>query len=94
MLGNSEKSNGKKQLYFDTFKAKVESIADVYPDNKDIIAIRKFYNNSRETILGLVSQDVLWEDIKKNLSKKYSTFSFRIEGDLKIVAEKKEILHL
>ena len=94
VLGYSEKSNGKEQLYFDTFKAKVESIADVYPDNKDIIAIRKLYNNSRETILGLVSQDVLWEDIKKNLSKKYSTFSFRIEGDLKIVAEKKEILHL
>ena len=57
VLGYSEKSNGKEQLYFDTFKAKVESIADVYPDNKDIIAIRKFYNNSRETILGLVSQD-------------------------------------
>lgn len=32
--------------------------------------------------------------IKKNLSKKYSTFSFRIDGDLKIVAEKKELLQL
>ena len=94
VLGYSEKSTGKEQLYFDTFKAKIESIADAYPDNKDITAIRSFYQNSRESILGLVSQDVLWEDIKKNLSKKYSTFSFRIEGDLKIVAEKKEILQL
>ena len=94
VLGYSEKSNGKEQLYFDTFKAKIESIADAYPDNKDITAISSFYKNSRESILGLVSQDVLWEDIKKNLSKKYSTFSFRIEGDLKIVAEKKEILQL
>ena len=94
VLGYSEKSTGKEQLYFDTFKAKIESIADSYPDNKDIAAIRSFYKNSRESILGLVSQDVLWEDIKKNLSKKYSTFSFRIEGDLKIVAEKKEILQL
>ena len=94
VLGYSEKSTGKEQLYFDTFKAKIESIADAYPDNKDITAIRSFYKNSRESILGLVSQDVLWEDIKKNLSKKYSTFSFRIEGDLKIVAEKKEILQL
>lgn len=94
VLGYSEKSNGKEQLYFDTFKAKVESIADAYPDNKDITAISCFYKNSRESILGLVSQDVLWEDIKKNLSKKYSTFSFRIEGDMKIVAEKKEILQL
>ena len=94
VLGYSEKSNGKEQLYFDTFKAKIESIAGAYPDNKDITAISSFYKNSRESILGLVSQDVLWEDIKKNLSKKYSTFSFRIEGDLKIVAEKKEILQL
>lgn len=94
VLGYSEKSNGKEQLYFDTFKAKVESIADAFPDNKDITAISSFYKNSRESILGLVSQDVLWEDIKKNLSKKYSTFSFRIEGDMRIVAEKKEILQL
>lgn len=94
VLGYSEKSNGKEQLYFDTFKAKVETIAESFPDNKDVSAIRTFYNNNRETILDLVSKDVLWEDIKKNLSKKYSTFSFRIEGDKKIVAEKKEILQL
>ena len=94
VLGYSEKSNGKEQLYLDTFKEKVESIGDAFPDNKDITAIRKFYSNSRDMIIELVSQDALWEDIKKNLSKKYSTFSFRIEGDLKIVAEKKELLQL
>ena len=94
VLGYSEKTNGKEQLYFDTFKEKVESIGDAFPDNKDITAIRKFYGNSRDMIIELVSRDVLWEDIKKNLSKKYSTFSFRIEGDLKIVAEKKELLQL
>ncbi|MDY3272160.1 MAG: type I-C CRISPR-associated protein Cas8c/Csd1 [Prevotella sp.] len=94
VLGYSEKSNGKEQLYLDTFKEKVESIGDAFPDNKDITAIRKFYGNSRDMIIELVSQDALWEDIKKNLSKKYSTFSFRIEGDLKIVAEKKELLQL
>ena len=94
VLGYSEKTNGKEQLYFDTFKEKVESIGDAFPDNKDITAIRKFYGNSRDMIIELGSQDALWEDIKKNLSKKYSTFSFRIEGDLKIVAEKKELLQL
>lgn len=94
VLGYSEKSNGKEQQYFDTFKAKVETIAEVFPDNKDISAIKAFYKNSREDIIQTISQDTLWEDIKKNLSKKYSTFSFRIEGDLKIVAEKKEILQL
>ena len=94
VLGYSDKTNGKEQLYFDTFKEKVETIAKVFPDNKDIYAIQAFYKNSRDSIIQTVSQDVLWEDIRKNLSKKYSTFSFRIEGDLKIVAEKKEILQL
>ena len=42
VLGYSEKTNGKEQLYFDTFKEKVESIGDAFPDNKDISAIRKF----------------------------------------------------
>lgn len=94
VLGYSEKGNGKEQLYFDTFKAKVETIAEAFPSNKDIYAIQEFYKNSREDIIQTVSKDILWEEIKKNLSKKYSTFSFRIEGDLKIVAEKKEILQL
>ena len=94
VLGYSDKTNGKEQLYFDTFKEKVETITKVFPDNKDIYAIQAFYKNSRDSIIQTVSQDVLWEDIRKNLSKKYSTFSFRIEGDLKIVAEKKEILQL
>ena len=94
VLGFSDKSSEKDQLYFDTFREKVDSIAELYPDNKDIKAIQSFYRNSREKIIEIVSQDPLWEDIKKNLSKKYSTFSFRIEGDLKSVAEKKEVLQL
>lgn len=94
VLGISDKSNGKEQLYFDTFKEKIESISKVFPNNKDISAINSFYKNSRDTIIQIVSQDPLWEDIKKNLSKKYSSFSFRIEGDLKIIAEKRELLQL
>ena len=94
VLGYSDKSNGKEQLYFDTFKTQIEDIAEAFPDNNEILAVKAFYNNSREEIIQTVSQDPLWEDIKKNLSKKYSTFSFRIEGDLRIVAEKKEILQL
>ena len=92
VLGYSEKNTGKEQSCFDTFKAKIEEIVKAFPDNKDLSAIKAFYENSRETIIQTVSQDPLWEDIKKNLSKKYSIFSFRIDGDTKIVAEKKEIL--
>lgn len=94
VLGYSDKSTGKEQLYFDTFKAQIEDIAEAFPDNNEILAVKAFYNNSREEVIQTVSQDPLWEDIKKNLSKKYSTFSFRIEGDLRIVAEKNEILQL
>lgn len=94
VLGYSDKSNGKEQLYFDTFKQKIDEIADIFPDNLGMSALKAFYQNSRETIIQIVSKDPLWEDIKKNLSKKYSTFSFRIEGDLKILAEKRELLQL
>ena len=94
VLGYSDKSNGKEQLYFDTFKTQIEDIAETFPDSNEILAVKAFYDNSREEIIQTVSQDPLWEDIKKNLSKKYSTFSFRIEGDSRIVAEKKEILQL
>ena len=83
VLGYSDKSTGKEPLYFDTFKAQIEDIAEAFPDSNEILAVKAFYDNSREEIIQTVSQDPLWEDIKKNLSKKYSTFSFRIEGDKK-----------
>lgn len=88
------KRSDKESACLEAFKEKVYSIYKVYPENNDLAAICKFYQQSKEEILACISQDSLWEDIKKNLSKKYSTFSFRIDGDLKIVAEKKELLQL
>ncbi len=92
VMGYSEKENGKEQLYLDTFKAKVEEIAKLFPDNDDMKSISAFYKQTREEIVEAVSADPMWEEIKKCLSKKYSTFSFRIDGDVKIIAEKKELL--
>lgn len=94
VLGVSDKSNGKEQLYFDTFKEKVKSIYNEFPDNSDLHAVMAFYQQGRKAIVSEIEQDPLWEDIKKSLSKKYSTFSFRIETDTKIIAEKKELLKL
>ena len=94
VLGYSDKSTGKEQLYFDTFKREIDSISETFSSNEDIRAIKAFYENGREGILDIISRDPLWEDVKKNLSKKFSTFSFRIEGDQKIVAEKVELLQL
>lgn len=88
------KRSDKENACLEAFKEKVFSIYKTYPYSIDLAAICKFYQQNKEEILSSVSQDSLWEDIKKNLSKKYSTFSFRIDGDLKIVAEKKELLQL
>lgn len=93
VLGYSDKDDSEKnQLYFNTFVEKVQSILDRMPDNSDIRTLMNFYAQGREAIHSEVEQDLLWEDIKKNLSKKYSVFSFRIEGDLRILAEKKELM--
>ncbi|WP_337583757.1 type I-C CRISPR-associated protein Cas8c/Csd1 [Prevotella sp.] len=90
----TKKRSDKENACLEAFKEKVLYIYKIYPESNDLAAISKFYQQSKEEILSCVSQDNLWEDIKKNLSKKYSTFSFRIDGDLKIVAEKKELLQL
>lgn len=90
----TKKRSDKENACLEAFKEKILSIYKIYPESNDLAAICKFYQQSKEEILSCVSQDNLWEDIKKNLSKKYSTFSFRIDGDLKIVAEKKELLQL
>lgn len=84
----------KEQKYFDAFRVKVESIYKEFPDSPDLRAIHLFYEQGREAIIEVVTNDPLWEDVKKNLSKKFSTFSFRIEGDLQIIAEKQELMHL
>lgn len=91
----SDKGNmDKMRVYFETFKAKVSEMHDVAPTNMDIKAIYSFYQQEPSDIISMMSNDPLWEDICKNLSKKYSVFSFLIEGDTDIVASKKEIVSL
>ena len=87
-----EEDNEKSLKNFETFRNKVISIHETFPDNEDIQAVKAFYNQGRDVILSDVAKDLLWNDVKKNLSKKYSNFSFRVEGDTKIVAEKREIM--
>lgn len=79
---------------FDEFKKKVREISDAYPCSQDLLALVSFYSKGKDKILEEISVDPLWEDIRKNLNKKFSIFSFRIEGDTRIVAEKQELLHL
>lgn len=93
VFGFSDKA-GDTEKYYQTFKDKVREIYDATPANRDIQTVYKFYQQSLSEIQAKMKSDPLWPDIAKNLNKKYSTFSFLIEGDTKIVAEKSELLSL
>ena len=90
VFGYSDKGNVMAQNQ--TFKDKVKSILESHPNNLDIIAVHKFYQQEQSVVLEQMQSDPLWPDIEKNLNKKYSTFSFLIHGDTKIVAEKEELI--
>jgi len=90
VFGYSDKGNGEGQ--YQTFREKVNSIFEAHSDNPDIAAVHQFYQQDLQTVLDQMKQDPLWQDITKNLNKKYSTFSFLIDGDTKIVAEKNELI--
>ena len=95
VFGYSDKGDMEKiRKYFEVFKAKVKDIYDAFPDNEDIKAVYAFYQQDHSFIVGAMQKDSLWDDIAKNLNKKYSTFSFLIEGDTKIVASKRELINL
>ncbi|MBR5169059.1 MAG: type I-C CRISPR-associated protein Cas8c/Csd1 [Muribaculaceae bacterium] len=80
--------------YLETFKKKVEEIYKAAPDNADIMAVHRFYQHDAQATLTKMKADTLWPEIEKNLNKKYSFFSFLINGDTQIVAEKEELLDL
>ena len=91
----SDKENvGDNSKYFETFKAKIYEIYRNNPDSLDLKSIYAFYQNDIETIHIILQTDPLWNDIIKNLNKKFSIFSFIIEGNTKIVAEKQELLQI
>ncbi len=92
VFGYSDKGDVMHQ--YQTFKDKVRNIFNQHQDNEDIIAVQKFYEQEQAKMLEQMKGDPLWPEIEKNLNKKYSTFSFLIDGDTKIVAEKRELLDI
>lgn len=92
VFGYSDK--GDVMAQYQKFKDKVKSIYDNHPNNPDIKAVQKFYQQNQKEVLTKMQGDPLWPEIEKNLNKKYSTFSFLIAGDTKIVAEKVELLDI
>lgn len=82
-------SNG----YLNSFKQKVEQIKNRI-NNDSINAVYKFYQTDIAEIHKQIQSDQLWDEIQRNLNKKFSMFSFLIEGDTKIIAEHEELLDL
>ena len=92
VFGYSDKGDAKAQ--YQTFKDKVKCIFELNPNDTDIIAVNKFYQYEHNDILMRMKEDPLWGEVERNLNKKYSTFSFLLEGETKIIAEKLELLDL
>jgi CRISPR-associated protein Csd1 len=95
VFGYSDKGDMENmRKYFEVFKAKVEEIYDVFSDNVALKAVYAFYRQDPSIMVEIMQNDPLWTDIIKNLNKKYSIFSFLIEGDTEIVASKRELINL
>lgn len=90
----SDKSNIDPLKYYNVFKESVLSIAERNPENADIEALRKFFNQDVNKKLAKMQADNLWPEIEKSLTKKYAFFSFRIEGDNLILAEKEDLIKM
>ena len=95
VFGYSDKGNMENmRKYFDTFKAKIEEIYDMFPDNETMQAMYAFYQQEPSEMVEVMQNDPFWDEINKNLNKKYSTFSFLIEGDTEIVASKRGLINI
>lgn len=95
VFGYSDKGDmDSMRKYYDTFKAKINEIYNADPDNEDMKALHAFYEMEPSSVVRNMQKDPLWEDVAKNLNKKFSTFSFLIEGDTDIVASKKSLTGL
>lgn len=90
VFGYSEK--GDVQAQYQCFKDMVNNIFKKHSNQPDIIAVHSFYMQDIFVVLKQMQNDPLWPEIIKNLSKKYSTFSFLVEGSTKIVAEIDELI--
>lgn len=95
VFGFSNKGNMESmRKYYDTFKVKVQDIYDAVPEDEDMKAVHAFYQQDPLSVVEEMQNDSLWDDIVKNLNKKYSLFSFLIEGQTDIVASKTKLTNL
>ncbi len=74
------------------FIKKVKTAKTVMPENNDLKLLESFLDIPYEKRLELMRQDRLWPEIEKCIAHKFPLFSFRIENDSHILAEKEELI--
>ena len=94
VFGYSEKGEDAAIACFNSFKCHINEIYEQYPDYYEIQAVYNFYRRDRIDIIEDLRQDPLWDEVIKNLNKKFSNVSFLINGETEIIAEKSKLLSL
>lgn len=94
LFGVKSKKDQKEERLKKTFKEFKSLINKAYSDNPnsvELAALNAFYSQDIQDIQSQVKSDPIWPIIEKKPLKK---ISFRINGDLEIIAEKQELLNL
>ena len=84
-----KKAKEKNLKKYDTFVARIKELQSKLPDNESLKALSLFYAHSNEEIISNLSQDPLWDDFCKNITR---NISFRLEGSDTIIAEDPAII--
>ena len=93
VLGYSEDGREEQTLKcFKVFKAKIREIYESNIGCPEIEAVYQFYQNDIKIIHELLHRDPLWDEVRGNSDKKI--FSFIIEGETKILAEKQDLFNI
>lgn len=85
VFGFDESAKECKEL----FVSMVKKIAAFHPEDRSAIALVKYYDLPEDSQRKRMEQDSLYEDVLKSMSM---NFSFRLEEDDMIIAEKKHLL--
>lgn len=92
VLGVSDK--GDVMAKYDAFRQKIDDIFAAHPDNADLRALHRFYQTPQPQLLGQLQASPLWQDIRANLNKKFSYFTFLIDGETRPLAAKDELIDI
>ncbi|MDE7465171.1 MAG: type I-C CRISPR-associated protein Cas8c/Csd1 [Muribaculaceae bacterium] len=93
VLGYSTECKNKEKLHqkHSLFIKQLENAAEEFPFDTALKAVNGFYSQDYNYRMEAIIRDPLWPEIIKNLDKKYSNFSFRLQGEKDILAERSDL---